>query len=93
MKLEALVEKIVARDGVPGLAIGVVHDDEVAYLKGFGQREVTAPETIGADTAFQIASFSKPVSSTVVAVLVSESVVGSDSRIVDLDPGFRLAEP
>nr|WP_210328853.1 serine hydrolase [Mesorhizobium amorphae] len=92
-KLEALAEAAVADGAVPGLAIGVVHDDEVIFLKGFGHREAGKPEAIDADTVFQIASLSKPVSATVVAALVSEGIVSWDSKIADLDPAFRLADP
>ncbi|TPN76023.1 serine hydrolase [Mesorhizobium sp. CU2] len=92
-ELEALAKAIVADGGVPGLAIAVVHDDKVIYLKGFGLREAGKPETVDADTVFQIASLSKPVSATVVAALVGEGIVSWDSRIADLDPAFRLADP
>ncbi|TIL56221.1 MAG: beta-lactamase family protein, partial [Mesorhizobium sp.] len=61
-KLELLAEGVVANGGVPGLAIGVVHDDKVVFLKGFGRREAGKPEAVDADTVFQIASLSKPVS-------------------------------
>ncbi|MCV3209331.1 serine hydrolase [Mesorhizobium sp. YC-39] len=92
-KLEALAEGVVADGGVPGLAIGVVHDDKVVFLKGFGHREAGKPETVDADTVFQIASLSKPVSSTIVAALVGEKIVSWDAKIADLDPAFRLSEP
>ncbi|CCV15053.1 serine hydrolase [Mesorhizobium sp. STM 4661] len=92
-KLEALAEGVVADGGVPGLAIGVVHDDKVVFLKGFGHREAGKPETVDADTVFQIASLSKPVSATIVAALVSEGIVSWDAKIADLDPAFRLAGP
>jgi CubicO group peptidase (beta-lactamase class C family) len=92
-KLELLAEGAVADGAVPGLAIGVVHGDEVVYLKGFGHREAGRPETVDADTVFQIASLSKPVSATVVAALVSDGMVSWDSKIADLDPAFRLANP
>ncbi|RUW63317.1 serine hydrolase [Mesorhizobium sp. M7A.F.Ca.US.008.03.1.1] len=92
-KLEALAEAAVADGAVPGLAIGVVRDDEVIFLKGFGHREAGKPETVDADTVFQIASLSKPVSTTVVAALVSDRIVSWDSKIADLDPAFRLADP
>ncbi|RAZ84143.1 serine hydrolase [Mesorhizobium hawassense] len=92
-KLEALAQGAVDDGGVPGLAIAVVHDDEVVFLKGFGHREAGKPEAVDADTVFQIASLSKPVSATVVAALVSDGVVSWDSKIADLDPAFRLADP
>ncbi|BCH27494.1 serine hydrolase [Mesorhizobium sp. L-8-3] len=92
-KLEPLAERIVADGGVPGLAIGVVHNDKVVYLKGFGRREAGKPDVVDADTVFQIASLSKPVSATVVAALVGDGRVSWDSKIGDLDPAFRLADP
>ena len=92
-KLEALAEAVVKDGAVPGLAIAVVHDDEVVFLKGFGHREAGKPEAVDADTVFQIASLSKPVSATVVAALVSDGIVSWDSKIADLDPAFRLADP
>ena len=87
-KLEALAKAIVADGGVPGLAIAVVHDDKLVFLKGFGLRQAGKPETVDADTVFQIASLSKPVSATVVAALVSDGIVSWDSRIADLDPAI-----
>jgi len=48
---------------------------------------------VDADTVFQIASLSKPVSATVVAALVGEKLVDWNSKIADLDPAFRLFDP
>ena len=89
-RLDAMAQQLVANGAVPGLAIAVVHQDQVVFLKGFGLREMGKPETVDADTVFQIASLSKPVSSTVVAALVSAGIVGWDAKIADLDPAFRL---
>ena len=88
-----MAAKLVADGAVPGIAIVVVHADEVVYLGGFGLREVGKPETVDADTVFQLASMSKPISATVVAKLVSDGVVGWDSRIADLNPAFQLHDP
>jgi CubicO group peptidase (beta-lactamase class C family) len=92
-EMVAMAEGLVADGAVPGLAIAVVHDDEVVYLGGFGLREAGRPETVDADTVFQIASMSKPISSTVVAKLVTEGLVDWDSRIVELNPRFALHDP
>ena len=92
-QIEAMAAKLVADGAVPGIAIVVVHADEVVYLGGFGLREVGKPETVDADTVFQLASMSKPISATVVAKLVSDGVLGWDSRIADLNPAFQLHDP
>jgi len=91
-RLEAMIGRTIAAKEVPGLSIAIIHDDEVVYRKGFGLREIGKPDMVGADTVFQIASLSKPVSSTVVAALVGEGIISWDSRLADIDPAFRLAE-
>lgn len=91
-KLDALAAEVIAKGEVPGLAIAVVQGDDVVYLKGFGLREEGEPATVDPDTVFQLASFSKPISATVVAAVVSEGHVAWDSKIADLDPTFRLAD-
>src|SRR5215467_13835353 len=85
----------IAQDGirageVPGLAIAVVLEDEVVYVKGFGVRKVGENAAVDPDTVFQLASCSEPIASTVVAALVSDGAVSWDTRIADADPGFRL---
>jgi CubicO group peptidase (beta-lactamase class C family) len=88
-----MAKAAVEKGAAPGLAIAVVYDGEVLFLEGFGLRQIGKPEKVDPDTVFQIASLSKPISATVVAALVSEGVVSWDSRIADLDPGFRLRDP
>ena len=92
-QIEAMAAKLVDDGAVPGIALVVVHADEVVYLGGFGLREVGKPETVDADTVFQLASMSKPISATVVAKLVSDGVVGWDSRIAELNPALPAARP
>ena len=90
--LEKLAQGIVDGDSVPGLSIAIVYQDEVVYLKGFGVREEGKGEPVDADTVFQLASFSKPIASTVAAAIVSEGMASWDSRIADIDPSFQLYE-
>lgn len=92
-ELRRMAESSVASGGVPGLAIAVVHDDAVVFLDGFGLRAADKPERVGADTVFQLASMSKPISSTVVAGLVSKGLVDWDSKVSAIDPVFQLHDP
>ncbi|MFI6014559.1 serine hydrolase [Streptomyces sp. NPDC051243] len=92
-QLDDVVRDAMRRTGVPGIAVGVVHDDKVLYLKGFGLRKAGTKDRIGPDTVFQLASVSKPVASTVVAAAVGEKTVGWDDPVVDHSPGFALKDP
>jgi CubicO group peptidase (beta-lactamase class C family) len=90
-ELEAYVDRLREKTGVPGLAVAVVHGDKVVYLKGFGVREAGSPDAVDADTVFQLASVSKPLSATVIAGVVGDGTVTWDSKVANLDPGFRLS--
>lgn len=92
-ELEQLIQQTMKRTGIPGLSIAVVHQDRVIYLKGFGVRKAGAPETVDADTVFQVASVSKPITSTVLAVLAGEGSIDWDDRVNDRNPEFSLYEP
>ncbi len=92
-RLERFTEEALQKTGVPGLAIAVVYQDEVVYLKGFGVREAGKSERVTENTVFQLASMSKPVGSTVIAALVDDGVVAWDDRIVDLNPEFQMFDP
>jgi CubicO group peptidase (beta-lactamase class C family) len=92
-KLETVARDALQRTGVPGMAIGVVHGDEVIYLGGFGVRELGKAAAVDPDTVFQLASVSKPLAATVVAALVGDGVVGWDDPVVKDDPLFQLYDP
>lgn len=92
-ELDALATAIMKRSKVPGMAVAVVRDGRTVYAKGFGVRKVGAPDTVDADTVFQIASLSKPVTATVVARQVRANVVAWDTPVVKHLPWFRLKEP
>lgn len=89
-KLDALAQQRIADGAVPGIAIAVVHDDAVVFTKGYGVRDVDTGEPVDADTVFQLASLSKPVSSTVVAAVVGAGEATWDSLVADRLPDFVL---
>ena len=92
-RLDDLIEDALARTGVPGAAVAVVHNDEVVYERGFGVREVGKPDPITPETVFQIASLAKPISSTVVAAVIGDGLTSWDATLASLEPGFALADP
>lgn len=92
-RLDDLAQQTLDETGIPGLAIAVVYEDAVAYAKGFGVRAVGEEGDVDVDTVFQLASLSKPLSSTVVAALVGDGAVTWDSQLCDLLPSFQLMQP
>jgi CubicO group peptidase (beta-lactamase class C family) len=92
-QLDSYIRSSLATTKVPGAAVAVVYNDQVVFLRGYGVRKIGEPAAVDPDTVFEIASFSKPIASTILASLVGEGKIGWDDRIVDIDPGFQLSNP
>ncbi len=92
-QMEIFVRDGMKKTGVPGVAVAVVYQDKVVCLEGFGVRKAGDNAPVDSDTVFQLASVSKPIASTIVASLVGKHEVDWDSKIVKLDPAFKLSDP
>ena len=84
-------EKAVRDQLVSGLAIAIVSRDGAAVVQGFGTRG-GAGEPVGPDTAFQLASLSKPIAATVIARLVGDGALRWDAPVAALLPWFALSD-
>src|SRR5262249_43086571 len=69
-QLDQLSNAILKKTGIPGMAVAVVHNDKVVYMKGFGVRKVGTSLRVNTDTVFELASVSKPLGAAVVARVV-----------------------
>ncbi|WP_249523056.1 serine hydrolase [Modestobacter marinus] len=91
--IDGLVADAMERTGVPGMAVAVVHQDEVVHAEGYGVREVGEPAPVDPDTVFQLASLSKPLASTVIAGLVGDEVLDFEDPVIASNPSFALNDP
>ena len=91
--LDAIVERIMGASGVPGVAVGVVHDGKVVITKGYGVREVGTDAAVDAETVFQVASLSKPIGSTAVAGVVGRGDMAWDQPVITELPRLKLSDP
>ncbi|MEU6313814.1 serine hydrolase [Streptomyces sp. NPDC047014] len=89
-RLDDIVPAMMRRTGVPGVTVAVVHNDKVIHLKGYGLRRTGDDAPVTPDTRFQIASLSKPVSSTVVAATLTDAAQWDRPATL---PGFALKDP
>lgn len=88
-KLAALMEKA----NTPGLAVAIVHDSTIVYMKGMGLRAVGKPDSIDENTVFRLASVSKCFAAFLTGILVEDSVLHFNDRIADYLPRFALESP
>jgi len=78
---------------VPGLAVGVVENDRIVYLKGFGVKELGKPEPITPHTVFALASLSKAFCAATIGLMVDEEKMAWDDPVRKHLPGFALRDP
>ena len=88
--MDDLIENGMKEFQVPGLAVGVIVDGQVVYLKGFGTREVEKNLPVTEETLFAIGSCTKAFTTFAMGNLVDEGLIGWDQCVMDVLPGFRL---
>jgi CubicO group peptidase (beta-lactamase class C family) len=77
----------------PGVAVSIVEGDTVAHLGGYGFRDLENKIPVTPTSVFQLASVSKPITGSLMAVLVGDKLVDWDTTIASLDPPFALNSP
>lgn len=82
-----------ARDRIPGVAVGVVEHGRLVYARGFGWRDVENHLPITPDTLFPLGSCSKTFTATAIALLADEGKVELDAPVRTYLPDFSLADP
>jgi CubicO group peptidase (beta-lactamase class C family) len=89
---EAYVAATLAEMGIPGAAVAVVQGGAVAFLQGFGVRELDRPAPVTADTLLRIGSVTKSFSSLLAATVVDTGRLDWETPLVDLLPDFAVAD-
>ncbi len=90
--LPGIVQDIMTRSQVPGMAVAVVIDGKTVLVKGYGTREVGKKAPVDAQTVFQIASISKSLSATVAAMEMSKGAVAWDDPVSRYLPDAKLSD-
>ena len=91
--LEPILAEILSASRIPGAALAVVRGDELVLADGFGWRDLTARAPMTADTIYPIASLSKALNATLLAMLVEAGKLSWDEPVQSYLPGFRCGDP
>ncbi|KIW16521.1 hypothetical protein PV08_06576 [Exophiala spinifera] len=92
-RLDSFIQSVLNDTQVPSIAAAVVYNDSILYANAFGVREVGSNESATAETVYQLASLSKPISSTIVAQLVGNGHLSWTSKANELDSSIELSDP
>src|SRR5579859_3637766 len=89
-EFEGFIKTALANRQAPGAAVAIVRDTNIIFLKGYGLRDATKPDSVDTRTVFRLGSVSKSVTATLAAVLVNDNVIRWDDRVTKYLPDFRL---
>lgn len=87
-RIDTYIHSRMQTANIPGLALGVVHGDEVVYLKGYG---IAAPDgrAVTPQTPFILGSTSKSFTALAVMQLVEAGRIDLDAPVTTYLPWFR----
>ncbi|HUT15158.1 MAG TPA: serine hydrolase domain-containing protein, partial [Anaerolineae bacterium] len=91
-KLDEEVARLFRESDSPGLAIGVVRDQELVYAKGFGVTNLETGGEVTPRTLFHMASITKPFVATSIMQLLEQGKLSLDDPIVQHLPYFQLKD-
>lgn len=91
-QLDKQFAALAQRSEMAGLAIAIVEDGELRFVRTYGviDRDTNVPVTL--NTVFRWASVSKTVAGTLAAALASEGLVDLSSPVAHYDTTLRLPE-
>jgi CubicO group peptidase (beta-lactamase class C family) len=90
-RLSAVVEADMARLGVPGVALAVLHG-EAEHTATFGITNAEHPLPVDADTLYPIGSLTKPLTGTALARLIEAGALDLEAPLRRYLPELRVAD-
>ena len=85
-QIDSTVDHLMQAGRVPGLALALISDGEVSYMKAYGFADVEEARALQTDTVMYAASLTKAAFAYMVMTLVDEGVVDLDRPISDYLP-------
>jgi beta-lactamase class C len=86
------LQRLMDRPYMVGMAVGIVENGEITFLKGYGETEAGSDEQVTPDTVFRWASVSKGVAGVITAKLAEEGKVRLNESIARYSPNLLLPE-
>jgi CubicO group peptidase (beta-lactamase class C family) len=90
---DAYVAKAMKDWKVPGMAIAIVRNDSIVFVKGYGVRKLGDPTPVDPHTVFAIGSATKAFTAAAVAMLVDDGKMKWDVPVTTYLPGFQVYDP
>ncbi|MES2895497.1 MAG: serine hydrolase domain-containing protein [Pseudomonadota bacterium] len=90
LALDARLDAMMADRSMRGLAVAVVENGRLSYVKGYGVEAAETGRPVDVETVFRWASLSKTVSGTLSAQLSADGIIALTDRLEAYDTSLRL---
>ena len=91
-RLDARLKTLMERPTMVGLAVGIVENGRITFLKGYGETLDGSGDPVTPETVFRWASLSKGVAGTMVAMLAEQGEVDLAAPVARYSNTLRLPE-
>jgi beta-lactamase class C len=88
--LDRRLKQLMARPQMVGLAVGVVENGRITFLRGYGETLEGSGDPVTPQTVFRWASVSKGVASTMVAKLAEQGKIELKAPVARYAPDLKL---
>ncbi|HVF97337.1 MAG TPA: serine hydrolase [Flavisolibacter sp.] len=91
--LDGYVQKALTGWHIPGVAVCIVKDGKIEWMKGYGVAELGTDKKVDENTLFGIGSNTKAFTATALALLAAEKKLSLDDKVQKWLPDFQLYDP
>ncbi|WP_308515989.1 serine hydrolase domain-containing protein [Sphingomonas flavescens] len=88
--LDARLRQLITKPTMVGLAVGVVENGRITFLKGYGETAAGSGDPVTPETVFRWASCSKGVAATMVAKLAEQGKLDLNAPVANYAPDLKL---
>ncbi|HEY6049541.1 MAG TPA: serine hydrolase domain-containing protein [Sphingomicrobium sp.] len=88
--LDQRLTQLMAKPAMVGLAVGIVENGRITFLKGYGETLAGSGDAVTPETVFRWASCSKGVAATMVAKLAEQGQINLQGPVSDYAPDLKL---
>jgi beta-lactamase class C len=88
--LDQRLQQLMTKPAMVGLAVGVVENGRITFLRGYGETLAGSGDPVTPETVFRWASCSKGVAATMVAKLAEQGKIDLGAPVVNYAPDLKL---
>ena len=88
--IDRRLQRLAEQRSMVGMAVGIVENGRITFLKGYGETEAGSGEPVTPDTVFRWASVSKGLAATMVAKLAEQGKVNLNGPVATYVPTLKL---